>query len=150
MLLTKIKINLRYKPHAHLESYLLFYSLLSPFQAQYNFFTYKLIMAQTDLVCSKCVGRRTVNNIMMKVNSKVMVRTVLPYWPLAYTRWPTFVSVSVHMCICTYAHKYTCNTFLFISKVHYIYYTCLKIYRCPHKSGMYKKCKLYTQCMSIL
>jgi hypothetical protein len=41
-------------------------------------------MAQTDLVCSKCVGRRTVNNIMMKVNSKVIV-TVPPGRPLAYT-----------------------------------------------------------------
>jgi hypothetical protein len=52
-------------------------------------------MAQTDLVCSKCVGRRTVNNIMMKVNSKVMVKTVPPDQPLAYTRRPIFVSASV-------------------------------------------------------
>jgi hypothetical protein len=50
-------------------------------------------MVQTDLVCSKCVGRRTVNNIM-KVNSKVMVTTVPP---LAYTRRPIFVFASVHI-----------------------------------------------------
>jgi hypothetical protein len=54
-------------------------------------------MAQTDLVCSKCVGRRTVNNIMIKVNSKVMVTTVPPDQPLAYTRRPIFVSSSVHI-----------------------------------------------------
>jgi hypothetical protein len=53
-------------------------------------------MAETDLVCSKCVGRRRVNNIMMKVNSKVMVTTVPPSRPLAYTRRPIFVSASVH------------------------------------------------------
>jgi hypothetical protein len=53
-------------------------------------------MPQKDLVCSKCVGRRTVNNIMMKVNSKVMVTTVPPDQPLAYTRRPIFVSASVH------------------------------------------------------
>jgi hypothetical protein len=53
-------------------------------------------MSQTDLVCSKCVGRRTVNNIMMKVNSKVMVTTVPPDQPLTYTRRPIFVSASVH------------------------------------------------------
>jgi hypothetical protein len=47
-------------------------------------------MAQTDLVCSKCVGRRTVNNIMLKVNSKVMVKTVPPGRQLAYTRRPFF------------------------------------------------------------
>jgi hypothetical protein len=29
-------------------------------------------MAQMDLICSKCVQKWTVNNIMMKVNSKVM------------------------------------------------------------------------------
>jgi hypothetical protein len=52
-------------------------------------------MAQTDLVCSKCVGRRTVNNIMMKENSKVMVTTVPPSRPLAYTRRPIFVSARV-------------------------------------------------------
>jgi hypothetical protein len=35
---------------------------------------------------------------MMKVraNSKVMVTAVLPDQPLAYTRWPVFVSASVH------------------------------------------------------
>jgi hypothetical protein len=54
-------------------------------------------MAQTDLVCSECVGRRTVNNILMKVNSKVMVTTVPPDHPLAYTRRPIFVSASVHI-----------------------------------------------------
>jgi hypothetical protein len=54
-------------------------------------------MAQTDLVCSKCVGKRTVNNIMMKVNSKVMVTTVPPDQPLAYTRRAVFVSASVHV-----------------------------------------------------
>jgi hypothetical protein len=54
-------------------------------------------MAQMDLVCSKCVGRQTVNNIMMKANSKVMVTTVPPDQPLAYTWRPIFVSVSVHM-----------------------------------------------------
>jgi hypothetical protein len=53
-------------------------------------------MAQTDLVCSKCVRRQTVNNIMMKVNSNVMVTAVPPDQPLAYTRWPIFVSASVH------------------------------------------------------
>jgi hypothetical protein len=42
------------------------------------------------------MGRQVVNNIMMKVNSKVMVTTVLPDQPLAYTRWPIFVSASVH------------------------------------------------------
>jgi hypothetical protein len=52
-------------------------------------------MSQTDLVCAKCVGRRTVNNILMKVNSKVMVTTVAPDQPLAYTRLPIFVSESV-------------------------------------------------------
>jgi hypothetical protein len=56
-------------------------------------------MAQTDLVCSKCVGRRTVSNIMMKVNSKVMVTTVPPSRPLAYTRRPIFVSASVYVCM---------------------------------------------------
>jgi hypothetical protein len=35
-------------------------------------------MAQTGLV-----GRQTVNNIMIKVNSKVMVTTVPPNQPLA-------------------------------------------------------------------
>jgi hypothetical protein len=54
-------------------------------------------MAQTDLVCSKCVERRTVNNIMMKVNSKVMVTTVPPDQPLAYTRRPIFVSASLQI-----------------------------------------------------
>jgi hypothetical protein len=53
-------------------------------------------MTQTDLVCSKCVGRRAVNNIMMKVNSKVMVTTVPPSRPLACTGWPIFVSTRVH------------------------------------------------------
>jgi hypothetical protein len=53
-------------------------------------------MPQTDLVCSKCVGRRTVNNIMMKINSKVMVTTVPPDQPLAYSRRLIFVSASVH------------------------------------------------------
>jgi hypothetical protein len=53
-------------------------------------------MAQTYLVCSKCVGRRIVNNIMMKVNSKVVVTTVPPGRPLAYTRQPIFDSASVH------------------------------------------------------
>jgi hypothetical protein len=52
-------------------------------------------MAQTDLVCSKCVGRRNVNNIVMKVNSRVMVTTVPPSRALACTRRPIFVSVSV-------------------------------------------------------
>jgi hypothetical protein len=52
-------------------------------------------MAQTDLVCSKCVGRRTANNIMIKVNIKVMVTSVPPDQPLAYTRRPIFVSASV-------------------------------------------------------
>jgi hypothetical protein len=33
---------------------------------------------------------------MMKVNSKVMVTTVPPDWPLAYTRRPIFVSASAH------------------------------------------------------
>jgi hypothetical protein len=56
-------------------------------------------MAQTDLVCSKCVGRRTVNNIMMKANSKVLVTAVPPDQPLAYTRRPIFVSASVHSII---------------------------------------------------
>jgi hypothetical protein len=51
-------------------------------------------MSQTDLVCAKCVGRRTVNNIMMKVNSKVMVTTVAPDQPLVNTRRPIFVSAS--------------------------------------------------------
>jgi hypothetical protein len=41
------------------------------------------------------VGRRTVNNIVMKVNSKVMVTTVPPDRPLAYKRRPIFVSASV-------------------------------------------------------
>jgi hypothetical protein len=53
------------------------------------------MMTQTDLVCSKCVGRQTVNNIVMKVNSKVMVTTVPPSQPLAYTRRPIFISASV-------------------------------------------------------
>jgi hypothetical protein len=53
-------------------------------------------MAQTDLVCSKYVGRRTVNNIIMKVNSKGIVTTVQPDQPLAYTR-PIFVSTRVHI-----------------------------------------------------
>jgi hypothetical protein len=53
-------------------------------------------MAQTDLVGSKHVGRRTVNNIIMKVNSKVMVTTVPPDRPLTYKRRPIFVSASVH------------------------------------------------------
>jgi hypothetical protein len=52
-------------------------------------------MAQTDLFFSKCVGRRTVNNIVMKVNGKVMVTTVPPSQPLAYTRRQIFVSASV-------------------------------------------------------
>jgi hypothetical protein len=52
-------------------------------------------MAQTDLVCSKCAGRRTVNNIVMKEKSKIMVTTVPPSRPLAYTRRPIFVSASV-------------------------------------------------------
>jgi hypothetical protein len=63
------------------------------------------MMALTDLVCSKCVGRRTVNNIMMKVNSKVIVTTVLPDRPLAHTMRPFFVSASVQ------AHKE--NTIIF-------------------------------------
>jgi hypothetical protein len=54
-------------------------------------------MAKTGLVCSKCVGRRTVNNIMMKVNSKVMVTTVPPGRPFVYIRRPISVSASVHM-----------------------------------------------------
>jgi hypothetical protein len=33
-------------------------------------------MAQTDLVCSKCVGRQTVNNIVMTVQRHVLVTTV--------------------------------------------------------------------------
>jgi hypothetical protein len=53
-------------------------------------------MAQTDLVCSKCVGRQTVNNIVMKVNNKIMVTTVPLSRPLAYTRRLIFVSASVH------------------------------------------------------
>jgi hypothetical protein len=53
-------------------------------------------MAQTDLVCSKCVGRQTVNNIVITVNSRVMVTTVQPSQPLAYTRRPIFVSASAH------------------------------------------------------
>jgi hypothetical protein len=53
-------------------------------------------MALTYLVCSKCVGRRTVNNIMMKVNSKFMLTTVPTNRPLAYTRWPIFVSASLY------------------------------------------------------
>jgi hypothetical protein len=52
--------------------------------------------AQTDLVCSKCVGRRIVNSIMMKVNIKFMVTTVQTSRPLAYTRRPIFVSAGVH------------------------------------------------------
>jgi hypothetical protein len=56
-------------------------------------------MTQTDLVCSKCVGRRTVNNIMMKVNSKFMVISVPPDQPLAYTERPIFVSANVHDCV---------------------------------------------------
>jgi hypothetical protein len=59
-------------------------------------------MAQTDLVCSKCVGRQTVNNIMMKVNGKVMVTTVPPSPPLAYTRRPIFVSASVQHIKCLF------------------------------------------------
>jgi hypothetical protein len=35
---------------------------------------------------------------MIKVNSKVMVTTVPPDQPLAYTRRPIFVSASVHKC----------------------------------------------------
>jgi hypothetical protein len=54
-------------------------------------------MAQTDLVGANCVGRRRVSNIMMKVNSKVMVTTAQPGRPLAYTRRPIFVSVSAHI-----------------------------------------------------
>jgi hypothetical protein len=52
-------------------------------------------MSQTDLVCSKCVGRQTVNNITMKVNSEAMVTSVPPDQPLAYTRLPIFASASV-------------------------------------------------------
>jgi hypothetical protein len=63
------------------------------------------MMAETDLVCSKCVGRRTVNNIMMKINSKVMVTTVPPSRPLAYTRRPIFVSASVQQIILKVALK---------------------------------------------
>jgi hypothetical protein len=53
-------------------------------------------MAQTDLDCYKCVGRRTVNNIVIKAKSKVMVTTVPPDRPLACTRRPIFVSANVH------------------------------------------------------
>jgi hypothetical protein len=74
-------------------------------------------MAQTDLVCSSCVGRRTVNNIVMKVNSKVMVTTVPPSRPLAYTRRPIFVSASVHQCrwmlLCVCELNKICGNFLF-------------------------------------
>jgi hypothetical protein len=52
-------------------------------------------MTHAGLVCFKCVGSRTVNNIMMKVNSKVMVTTVPPDRPLAHTRRPIFYSASV-------------------------------------------------------
>jgi hypothetical protein len=61
-------------------------------------------MAQTGLVCSKCVGRRTVNNIMIKVNSKVMVTTVPPDQPLAHTSVQFFVSASVHTSYIPYVH----------------------------------------------
>jgi hypothetical protein len=54
------------------------------------------MMAQTDLVCSKCVGRRTVNNTM-KVNSKVMVTTVTPDRPLAYIQGGQFLFPRVYI-----------------------------------------------------
>jgi hypothetical protein len=71
-------------------------------------------MAQMDLVCSKCLGRRTVNNNVMKVNSKVMVTTVPPSRPLAYTRQPIFVSASVH------THYTTSNIHLADELCHYL------------------------------